>query len=809
MSDPSSSAARGSKALDPRSPPSSSRVRLAAVRRPTPRPSRLWWRWLGGAGLVLLGAGGTAALMAPGYVRRKAVEKARARGIELVVGSVKLGWNRIVLRDVQGQLEGVSSVSGSAREVSVPWALAGAGDPTVTGAQLTIDGAIDDVRADVEAWRARHPSAGSEPSGRARTLRLHDARVTWRIAGIELANGFAADAQLEGGRIAVQGAGGALHFGAIEVRSAGISGEYTRSTGLLGSLSVGQLGVVFGGGAAAPELPPPVMPMTTAAKPVEQAAADRVWGGLERVRGLLEKARAHFDSGVELHVTELTVESDRGKLGPWGAHVLLGADATSFELVPTEADGRKPLALHALVPREKGKWIAEMKLGPATLAEIGVQEGAFGLVEVAKTTAEAKGSLELDPDEKSFVADGSIQVKGGAFADPRIADGVVTGIELGLRGVVTSKGDLRSWTLSGGRFELGKLALEVDGAIERGAADAKGVSPTRFAAHWSMPTLMCSDALASLPTGLVPNLVGMTMTGTFGAHGSVAFDTTNVEKTALEFFVDQHCKITGAPESLAVARFRKPFDLRIYDPKGLPGEIRQFGPGTPTWTSMSNISPYVEAALLTCEDGAFFSHNGFSPMAIRNAIIANLKAGKFALGASTITMQLAKNVYLDRRKQLSRKVQEAVLTAWLEQSLSKDEILELYLNVIEFGPNLYGIGPAAWHYFGRPASDLDPMEALFLVSILPAPVRRSGMWAAGAPGDGYMEYLRTLLREENRRGKIDDQELEEALAHPLVFHKPGMPNPEPHAFSKSPAGILKIGSEEGSSDYDPAWAPLQ
>jgi hypothetical protein len=605
----------------------------------------------------------------------------------------------------------------------------------------------------------------------------------------------------------VQGAGGALHLGTFEVRSAGISGEYTRSTGLLGSLSVGQLGIVFGSAPTAPELPV-VMPMTAAAPTVETAAADRVWGALDRARGLLERASARFDRGVEIRVDELTVETDRGKLGPWGAHVVLGADATSFELVPTESDGRKPLALQALVPRGKGKWIAEMKLGPATLAEIGVQEGAFGLVDVAKTTAEAKGSLELDPDEKTFVADGSIQVKGGGFSDVRVADGVVTGIDLGLRGVVTSKGDLRSWTLSGGRFELGKVALEVDGEIVRDVPDAKGASPMRFAAHWSMPTLMCSDALASLPTGLVPNLVGMTMTGTFGAHGSVGFDTRNVDKTQLEFFVDQHCKITSAPEALSVARFRKPFDLRIYDPKGLPGEIRQFGPGTATWTSRGNISPYVEAALLTCEDGAFFAHNGFSPMAIRNAIIANLKAGKFALGASTITMQLAKNIFLDRRKQLSRKVQEAVLTAWLEQSLSKDEILELYLNVIEFGPNLYGIGPAAWHYFGRPASDLDPMEALFLVSILPAPVRRSGMWAGGAPGEGYMDYLRTLLREEHRRGKIDDQELEDALAHPLVFHKPGAPNPEPHGFSKTPNGFLKIGADEGSSDYDPVWAPI-
>jgi membrane peptidoglycan carboxypeptidase len=140
---------------------------------------------------------------------------------------------------------------------------------------------------------------------------------------------------------------------------------------------------------------------------------------------------------------------------------------------------------------------------------------------------------------------------------------------------------------------------------------------------------------------------------------------------------------------------------------------------------------------------------------------------------------------------------------WLEQSLAKNEILELYLNVIEFGPGLYGIGPAAWHYFGRPASDLDPLEATFLVSILPAPVRRSSMWDAGALSAYYADYMKTLLREENKRGKIDEQELDAALAETLVFHKPGMPTPAPHEIAQK--GVNKL--DDPNADYDPVWAP--
>jgi len=148
-------------------------------------------------------------------------------------------------------------------------------------------------------------------------------------------------------------------------------------------------------------------------------------------------------------------------------------------------------------------------------------------------------------------------------------------------------------------------------------------------------------------------------------------------------------------------------------------------------------------------------------------------------------------------------VQEAVLTMWLEQSMQKNEILELYLNVIEFGPNLYGIGPASWHYFGRPASDLDPLEATFLVSILPAPVRRSSMWDAGALSPYYADYLRSLIREEHKRGKLDDQELDAALAETLVFHKPGMPAPEPHELAQKSASM----SDDPNGDDAPVEPP--
>jgi membrane peptidoglycan carboxypeptidase len=302
---------------------------------------------------------------------------------------------------------------------------------------------------------------------------------------------------------------------------------------------------------------------------------------------------------------------------------------------------------------------------------------------------------------------------------------------------------------------------------------------------------------------LLPKLDGTELSGTFGANGHVALDTRALEKTDLDFVLDQRCRVAKAPVSIDVAQFRRPFEMRVYDPKGNP-RTATFGPGSAGWTPLESISPYVIDAVLTCEDGAFFSHAGFSYQAIRNALLANVKAGKFLLGASTVTMQLAKNLYLDRRKLASRKLQEAILTIWLEQALGKNGIIELYLNVIEFGPNLYGIGPASWHYFGRPPSELDPLEATFLISLLPAPVKKHSMYERGSVGPGYLAYLRTLLKIEHERGRLDDEELAGALEHDLTFHKDGDPPPPPHGKAKASADKERAPSDDA---FDPSLVP--
>ncbi len=139
------------------------------------------------------------------------------------------------------------------------------------------------------------------------------------------------------------------------------------------------------------------------------------------------------------------------------------------------------------------------------------------------------------------------------------------------------------------------------------------------------------------------------------------------------------------------------------------------------WVSLSRISPYLVKAVLIAEDDKFWGHEGFDYEAIQTALEKDLKAKKFKFGGSTITQQLARNLYLSPEKTLIRKISEAVITWRMEKVLSKKRILELYLNVTEWGDGIFGVEAASRHYYGKPSFELAPEEAARLASVLPNP----------------------------------------------------------------------------------------
>ena len=139
------------------------------------------------------------------------------------------------------------------------------------------------------------------------------------------------------------------------------------------------------------------------------------------------------------------------------------------------------------------------------------------------------------------------------------------------------------------------------------------------------------------------------------------------------------------------------------------------------WMPYEKISPFLKEAVVAAEDDEFFEHKGFNWDAIKKAAIYDWKKKRFARGASTITQQLARNLYLSPSKNPIPKLKELMISMKLERELSKQRILELYLNVVEWGPGIYGCEAAARHYFGKSASALSMSESAYLASILPSP----------------------------------------------------------------------------------------
>jgi len=144
-----------------------------------------------------------------------------------------------------------------------------------------------------------------------------------------------------------------------------------------------------------------------------------------------------------------------------------------------------------------------------------------------------------------------------------------------------------------------------------------------------------------------------------------------------------------------------------------------------TWTSLSGISGYLVRAVVIAEDDKFYQHEGFDWQEIRNALDKDIREKRFSRGASTITQQLAKNLYLSPKKSLFRKLREALIARALDRNLKKRRILELYLNIIEWGNGIFGAEAAARFYYNKSASDLTPSEAIRMACTVPNPLRYS------------------------------------------------------------------------------------
>jgi monofunctional biosynthetic peptidoglycan transglycosylase len=210
-----------------------------------------------------------------------------------------------------------------------------------------------------------------------------------------------------------------------------------------------------------------------------------------------------------------------------------------------------------------------------------------------------------------------------------------------------------------------------------------------------------------------------------------------------------------------------------------------------TWVPLAGVSRYLIYAVLASEDQKFFGHEGVDWQAIEESIGKDLEKRRFARGGSTITQQLAKNLFFGTRKSLTRKARELVVTWWLERDLSKVRILALYLNVIEWGDGIYGCEAASRYWYDKPASDLDQAEAASLAAMIPNPRRlnprlsparleratRRVLWLMAQAG--YLGRDVAPLGAEPPEEPVDEDEEPVPEAQPGPSASPNLPGPAP------------------------------
>ena len=254
------------------------------------------------------------------------------------------------------------------------------------------------------------------------------------------------------------------------------------------------------------------------------------------------------------------------------------------------------------------------------------------------------------------------------------------------------------------------------------------------------------------------------------------------------FLVTQRLDFTPPGRPLpALERLRDDFEHEVFGPDGERRTIA-VSPGSPDFVALRDVPPLFARTLLLGEDATFFAHRGIDLSELPSALIANWTRGEPTRGASTITQQLAKNLFLSRERRLGRKLQELSLALLLEATLSKERILEIYLNIIEWGPDLYGLRPACRRYFAKEPRDLTPKQMAFLVALVPGPVKYQRSLAGGTPSPGFLPLVDNLLAKLRGVDALSEQQYEEALAEALFVNAGRAEDPEEPGSPASLAG---------------------
>ncbi len=733
---------------------------LAALLRRRPK------LWLAGAVAVVLLV--LYPLVIGGIVAHAVASRIGARlGRPVTIAQGRGGLGRFVLRgfvvhgsaggdapsaDGKAEAKAGAVPLGTADEILVPFSAAWGGSPiTVIGLRVNAvrGGDADNVSDIVTRLRGKHGADGAAPSGNASSS----------VPGVRVESGTVSVQDSESGlSLKVTGIAGLLAPGRqASVRLRGVSGL-----------------IAVGGGDKGPRFGATELDIRTALE-----------AGLHR-QGY---PMVRIQDGFATPLPTLALTGITGTVGP----------PPTAAGTPSDTEGRGVVIdLHGSYGgARESLWTAKGTAQPANReGRLSLRAAQFSLDKIAdvlprSVLSPARSNIDAAFDltwaGESVRFGGDLAVTGLSLQHDALSSEPIEGMSLGLvlRGVAYPQRRRVELELLEGR--LRNLVARITGFVElpRGKyvfSDGSHLSMVpKIDLALTVPKLPCSKLLASIPAALTPKLQGFVLQGNFEALLGTKIDFADLESLDLRGKVGINgCKVVKAPEAVVALREGEPVVMTVEVPKPPgtsmgPGETEdmQFivGPDNPDFTPYAEISPYLIGSILTTEDNGFFKHHGWVTSQFRGALKRNLERGGFRIGASSITMQMVKNVLLSQEKTLSRKLQELFLVWYLEQVLPKERILELYFNAIEFGPRIYGIGAASRHYFGKKPSELTPLEGAFFSSMLPNPKRRYIQYCHGAPYPPWDKYVHRILGIVHQRGHLTDEEYEQAAPQTLVFDR--------------------------------------
>ena len=291
-------------------------------------------------------------------------------------------------------------------------------------------------------------------------------------------------------------------------------------------------------------------------------------------------------------------------------------------------------------------------------------------------------------------------------------------------------------------------------------------------AHLSLPSTPCQTVLNAAPQGLLPALNGFRLSGDVAATLDISMKTRSLG----DAYVSLHdtlfnCKVDEAPYAYSAERLNGPFSIRRQVTKNSPPIDIEVSPSSPTYASLDKVSHNVNSTFVASEDAGFYLHKGVDINAIASALRRDLSEQRIALGGSTITMQTVKNLFLTPERTMSRKAQEIFLAWHLEHILSKDRILEIYVNIVELGPGIYGITTASQRFFGKSPDGLNLVEAAYLANLLPSPKIRYRYFCQGRVTANFRELVNGLLKRMVNLRHITSERFVEALSAPIEFNE--------------------------------------